>query len=121
MKTSIFKRACLLGLSAAVPALLLSGKALAQAGYVYSDPHMNGFYEAYVDSIPIMKLREASNFWMLLENTFATVWDGADANTALRSLTQQVMVQISGTENYQVPELPDPKEISIRSELEEED
>lgn len=98
-----------------------TGKALAQAGYVYSDPHMNGFYEAYVDSIPIMKLREASNFWMLLENTFATVWDGADANTALRSLTQQVMVQISGTENYQVPELPDPKEISIRSELEEED
>lgn len=94
-----------------------TGKGLAQAGYAYSDHHMNGFYEAYVDSVPMTKLREAANFWVLLENTMANVWDGADANTALYELTQQVMVQITGTENYKVEKLPDPPEISIRSEL----
>jgi len=55
-----------------------TGRAPAIKGYHYSDPHMDGFFESYETSVPITKLRVASNFWMLMENTFARVWDGAE-------------------------------------------
>lgn len=94
-----------------------TGRAPAQAGFQYSDEHMSGFYNAYVDSVPITKLRRAGNFWMLLENTFALVWDGADANDSMHRLTQTLMEQISGTENYVVDKLMSPVPVSISEQL----
>ena len=94
-----------------------TGKPPAQAGYAYSDEHMNGFYDAYTDSVPITKLREASNFWMMLENAFSQVWNGADANSTLHDLDQQLMVQITGNEEYRVDTLPYPEPVNISSEL----
>ncbi len=43
-----------------------TGMPVAQNGITYSDSHMDGFTSAYEDSVPVTKLREASNFWMLL-------------------------------------------------------
>lgn len=96
----------------------MTGKAPAMRTYTFEDAHMNGFYAAYEDSVPITKLREASNFWMLLENTFANVWDGADANEELRSLQQQMMIQITGDDSYTVDAIEDPDPIDLSAELE---
>ena len=94
-----------------------TGMPVAQNGITYSDSHMDGFTSAYEDSVPVTKLREASNFWMLLEDTFQDVWDGTDCNDALYSLAQSVMIQISGTENYPVDRIPNPEKIDITSDL----
>ncbi len=94
-----------------------TGKAPAIAGYSFSDEHMNGFYDAYQDSAPITKLRSASNFWMLLENTFSTVWDGEDPNEQLRQLCQQLLIQMTGQENVQVTAIEDPETVDIQSQL----
>lgn len=94
-----------------------TGKAPALAGITYSDSHMQGFYKAYADSAPITKLRSASNFWMLLENTFAEVWDGEDPNEQLRILAQQLLVQITGQENVTVQPIDNPEYVNILSEL----
>mgnify|MGYP001117657311 FL=1 len=95
----------------------LTGKAPAAAGYSFSDEHMNGFYDAYTDSAPITKLRSASNFWMLLENTFSQVWDGEDPNEQLRQLCQQLLIQMTGQDNVQVETISNPAYVDIRSEL----
>ncbi len=94
-----------------------TGKAPAIAGYTFSDEHMNGFYDAYTDSAAITKLRSASNFWMLLENTFSTVWDGEDPNEQLRQLCQQLLIQMTGQENVQVETIEDPAYVDIQSKL----
>lgn len=94
----------------------LTGKPCAQRTYPYEDRHMNGFMEAYEDSIPITKLRECSNFWLLLETAFSRIWRGADANETLRELTEQMFVQISGTD-IEVPKLEDPEPVDIAAEL----
>ena len=88
-----------------------TGKALAQSGYSYSDSHMDGFYEAYADSVPVSKMRQTSNFWVLLESAFAKIWNGADAGETLRALYEQTMVQVTGepftAEPVESPEPPD--------------
>lgn len=94
-----------------------TGKAPALAGSSCSDAHMDGFYAAYEDSAPITKLRAASNFWMLLESTFSTVWDGEDPNEQLRQLCQQLLIQMTGQENVQVSSIADPVYVDIQSEL----
>ncbi len=94
-----------------------TGKASALAAYSYSDDHMTGFYDAYTDSAPITKLRSASNFWMLLENTFSKVWDGEDANEQLRELCQQLLIQMTGQEDVNVETIENPTYVDIQSEL----
>lgn len=94
-----------------------TGKAPALSAYEYSDAHMKGFVEAYENSVPLTKLREASNFWMLLENTFANVWNGADANESLRQLAKQLMIQITGSEGIEIERIDDPPYVDIIAEL----
>ncbi len=93
-----------------------TGKALAQSGYAYSDAHMNGFYDAYVESEPVPKMRQTANFWVYLENSFAQVWDGADAGATLKSLYEQIMTQING-ETYTAQEVTAPEPVDINAAL----
>ncbi len=93
-----------------------TGKALAQSGYAYSDTHMNGFYDAYVESEPVPKMRQTANFWVYLENSFAQVWDGADAGATLKSLYEQIMTQING-ETYTAQEVTAPEPVDINAAL----
>ena len=95
-----------------------TGKMSALAAVTYDDEHLSGFYEAYVDSAPITKLRSASNFWMLLENTFAQVWDGEDPNEQLRLLCEQLLIQMTGSDTVSVTAIEDPEYVDIQSELE---
>lgn len=98
----------------------MTGKVSAQAGIHYSDEHVNGFYESYINSVPMTKLRAASNFWMLLENAFSLVWEGDDPNETLRKLTEQMVLEISGTD-IKVNKIDDPPALNIASELSESD
>ncbi len=95
-----------------------TGKAPALSSYDYSatDDHMTGFCKSYDASAPITKLREASNFWMLMENAFAKIWDGADSNDTMHDLYEQLMVQITGG-SVTVNRLPDPERIDISAQL----
>jgi hypothetical protein len=52
--------------------------------------------ENYACSTPIPKMLETGNFWVELEICFAKVWDGEDANTQLRSLSEKIKTQIAG-------------------------
>jgi arabinogalactan oligomer/maltooligosaccharide transport system substrate-binding protein len=94
-----------------------TGKPFAQNGYQYSDPHMEGFFDAYSDSVPMPKLRQTSNFWMFMENSFAQVWDGADPNETLQKLYEQVEVQITGNDNFTCEKLADPTKIDLNEGL----
>lgn len=94
-----------------------TGKPLAQNGYSYSDAHMDGFLDAYTDSVPISKMRATSNFWMLLENAFSEIWNGADPNASLKSLYEQTMTQITGDSSFTAEALPEPERIDINEEL----
>ncbi|MBP3218622.1 MAG: extracellular solute-binding protein [Lachnospiraceae bacterium] len=95
-----------------------SGKAPATAGYPYKDEHMNGFYAAYADSVPISKMPETSNFWMFVENTLSNVWNGADAGEELRKLEQQILLQLTGSPQ-EVPEIETPEYVDISAQLPE--
>ena len=42
------------------------------------------------------KMLETGNFWVELEICFAKVWAGADANTQIRQLSEQIKTQLAG-------------------------
>ena len=60
------------------------------------------FAEAYDNSVAMPKMIETSNFWVLLERVFSQVWNGTDANDALKELSEQIMQQVTGQEYEEV-------------------
>ena len=60
------------------------------------------FAEAYDNSVAMPKMIETSNFWVLLERVFSQVWNGTDANDALKELSEQIMQQVTGREYEEV-------------------
>ena len=86
----------------------MTGKLPARLQTSYEDDRQLAFVQNYIDSVPIPKLAETSNFWVELEICFAKVWDGADANTELRSLSEQIKTQAAG-ETYTEEVLEDPQ------------
>ncbi len=75
-----------------------TGKVSAAKGVDYGYEALQEFAKEYEDSISMPKMIETSNFWVLLEATFASVWDGADANASLQELSEQIMKQVTGRE-----------------------
>ena len=86
----------------------MTGKLPARLQTSYEDDRQLAFVQNYIDSVPIPKLTETSNFWVELEICFAKVWDGADANTELKSLSEQIKTQAAG-ETYTEEVLEDPQ------------
>lgn len=86
----------------------MTGKLPARLQTSYEDDRQLAFVQNYIDSVPIPKLAETSNLWVELEICFAKVWDGADANTELRSLSEQIKTQAAG-ETYTEEVLEDPQ------------
>lgn len=90
-------------------------------GGTYDDPNAAAFLEEYTRSVPMPKMIETSNFWVQLEIAFARIWEGADANNELRSLSEQIMGQVLGeayTEEY--IDVPIPVEETTEEEEAEE-
>ena len=54
------------------------------------------FMKAYEQSIPMPKMVEVSNFWMQLEIAMRDIWEGADINKTVRTLSEQMMTQVVG-------------------------
>lgn len=73
-----------------------TGKLPARIQTEYANSHMLAFAQNYVKSAPMPKMVETSNFWVELEICFAKVWSGADANTELRTLSEQIKTQLIG-------------------------
>ncbi len=66
----------------------------------YKEGHngIEAFVAEYEASAPMPKLMTTSNYWLLLEDTFAGVWSGDDPSRRLKQLYEQLMYQITGTE-----------------------
>ena len=86
-----------------------SGKASAARNVDYDYAALDRFAEEYAKSIPMPKMLETSNFWVKLEVLFSQVWNGADANEKLRSLSEEMKTQITG-EACEEEYLEEPKE-----------
>lgn len=54
------------------------------------------FAKAYEQSIPMPKMVEVSNFWMQLEIAMRDIWEGADINSSVKGLSEQIMTQVVG-------------------------
>ena len=93
-----------------------TGKLPAARPAALSDPRMDGFYEAYAGSVPITKMREMGNFWMLTENMLQKVWGGEDPEACLYELYEQCMLQI-GRDPGTITRITDPEPVDIRAEL----
>lgn len=87
---------------------------LSEVDYPDEVAYLNVFKSEYERSVPLPKMLETSNFWTELELLFASVWDGADANAGLKALSEQMKLQVTGTEVIEDP-------IVIEEEIEEED
>ena len=48
----------------------------------------------YENSVPMPNQMVTSNFWMLLENAFNEIWEGADAKETLEALEGRLKNQI---------------------------
>ena len=86
----------------------MTGKLSAVTQEQYEDAHEAAFMANYAESVPVTKMLEASNFWVELEICFAKVWDGADANTQIRQLSEQIKTQLAGEPVTEEP-LEDPE------------
>ena len=65
------------------------------------------------------KTIETSNLWMELEIAFTKIWNGENANTTLKAVSENIMTQITG-ESYVEEALPDPNDEAIISGLTED-
>lgn len=74
----------------------MTGKLSSVIQGTYENEHEAAFMENYKESVPIPKMLETGNFWVELEICFARVWDGEDANTQLRQLSEQIKTQLAG-------------------------
>lgn len=98
-----------------------TGKIAARKDITYENKKIQVTLAEYEKSIPIPKMMETSSFWVHLEIAFANIWQGADINETLRSLSEQVMTQVTG-EEYTEQVLPTPvleEETEETEEIEE--
>jgi maltose-binding protein MalE len=94
----------------------MTGKLSAVTKTSTENDNMAAFMENYAVSVPMPKLLETGNFWVELEICFAKVWDGEDANTQLRTLSEQIKSQIAGeTVTEEIIEDPEVELISAVS------
>ncbi len=98
---------------------LNSGKIAAHYGIKYNNEDIDNFIDVYNTSIPMPKTIETSNLWMELEIAFTKIWNGEDANTTLKAVSENIMTQITG-ESYVEEALPDPNDEAIISGLTED-
>ncbi|MCR4902999.1 MAG: extracellular solute-binding protein [Butyrivibrio sp.] len=89
-----------------------SGKVAARYNVVHENTNLDTFLEVYATSVPLPKMINTSDFWIQMEIAFTKIWDGEDANSTLKEVSEKVMTQIKG-EQYTEETLPDPEAIDI--------
>lgn len=58
---------------------------------------VDGFEEEYSRSVPMPKLMATANFWVQMEIAYTKIWSGENVSDILKSLSEQIMTQVSGT------------------------
>ena len=86
-----------------------SGKVSAAKDVEYGYDALYHFAEEYESSVSMPKMLETSNFWVQLEVAFSQIWNGADANSKLKELSEQIMRQVTG-EEYREEYIEEPEE-----------
>lgn len=94
-----------------------SGKVSAQKDMEYPYDALQVFAGEYETSVPIPKMLETGNYWLKLEALFAEIWNGADANEELKTLSEQIKYQITG-EQIEETYIEDTAEDSEEDEVE---
>ncbi|MDE7132822.1 MAG: sugar ABC transporter substrate-binding protein [Lachnospiraceae bacterium] len=89
-------------------------------GNTYDDPNKAAFLQEYMNSVPMPKMIETSNFWVELEIAFAKIWEGDDANDDLKALSEKIMSQVVGGE-YVEEYIDVPEEVTEEYEDETEE
>jgi len=80
---------------------------------------LHTFLDSYTDSMPMPKMMTTGNFWVKMEIAFTRIWEGEDANAILKSLSEDVLSQVTGEEyEEEYIELPEeePEEEYIEAE-----
>ncbi len=98
----------------------LGGKVAAHYGVAYDNMSLPTFVAVYADSVPMPKTIETSNLWMELEIAFTRIWNGADCNSTLKQVSENIMTQITGTQFVETM-IPDPDDDAITAGLTEDD
>lgn len=96
-----------------------TGKVSAAKNVSYDYDALGDFAVAYERSISMPKMLETSNFWVKLEAAFSEIWNGADVNEKLKSLSEQIMYQVTGQE-YQEEYIEEEIETQEEEYLDEE-
>jgi hypothetical protein len=97
----------------------LGGKVGAHYGVKYDNMSLPTFVSVYADSVPMPKTIETSNLWMELEIAFTKIWNGADCNSTLKQVSENIMTQITGTA-FTETIIPDPDDDTITAGLTED-
>lgn len=71
-----------------------TGKLASNKHVEYENENLDVFMAEYEDSISLPKMIETSNFWILLERAFSRIWMGADVETELLELQNQILLQM---------------------------
>ena len=96
-----------------------TGKLPVKKGIIDSDSKAYAFTEEYSCSVPMPKMMSTSNYWLLIEGTFADVWSGVDVSTSLKELSEQIKHQITGetvVEEYIEPPKPEEENVEYLDE-----
>lgn len=76
----------------------LTGKIPVWGGAQYDEGAT--FAASYEESMPMPKMMTTGNFWVQLEIAFTNIWEGGDVNAILKSLSEQIMSQVTGDDSY---------------------
>lgn len=68
-------------------------------GYSQYDENYT-FAASYEESMPMPKMMTTGNFWVQMEIAFTNIWEGGDVNDILKSLSEQIMSQVTGDDSY---------------------
>lgn len=76
----------------------MTGKMPVYGFPLYDENHT--FAASYNESMPIPKMMTTGNFWVQMEIAFTNIWEGGDVNAILKSLSEEIMRQVTGDDSY---------------------
>lgn len=72
-----------------------TGKVSVCKNVIAGDENWERIMAQYDGSVEIPKIIEMSNYWILMEIAFANIWNGADIETEIEAVVQQMNMQMS--------------------------
>lgn len=80
----------------------LSGKISAKRECVYENNEIYNIMNEYEKSVPLPKMIETQDYWVQLEIAFTDIWNGADPDATLKTLSDTLSLQVTEAD-YHIP------------------